>query len=159
MLVLTYGNDITNHSVFTSIDSAIPTKPNLEDFWNIESIGITDNVQNSNEEIAMKKFKETIKFEDGRYQVTWPWRDEEFELPENRQLALGRLKSTVSRMSSKPELMKRYNEVIEDQLNKGVIEKVNHKVQDVRKDHLDSFLPGSQVDVRKSFNELTRVDI
>ncbi|XP_053395800.1 uncharacterized protein LOC128555967 [Mercenaria mercenaria] len=130
MLVLTYGNDVTNHSVFTSIDSAITTKPNLEDFWNIESIGITDNVQNSNDEIAMKKFKETIKFEDGRYHVTWPWRDEEFELPENRQLALGRLKSNVSRMSSKPELMKRYNEVIEDQLNKGVIEKVSYKVQD-----------------------------
>ena len=37
---------------------------------------------------------------------------------------MGRLKSTVTKLQNKPDVMKRYNAVIQDQLNKGVIEKV-----------------------------------
>ena len=99
MFVLTYGNDVTKQSAFSSLDPAIPSKPDLEDFWNVESIGILDNVKMSDDEIASQNFKDTVKFDDGRYQVTWPWREEEFQLPENRQLAVGRLQSTVTRMS------------------------------------------------------------
>ena len=43
LLVLTYGNEIErNTNVFTAVDKALPTKPNLEDFWRLESIGILD---------------------------------------------------------------------------------------------------------------------
>ncbi|XP_052784398.1 uncharacterized protein LOC128220159 [Mya arenaria] len=130
MFVLTHGTDITKQSTFSSLDASIPTKPDLEDFWNIESIGIIDNVDKSDDDIVMRKFQDTVRFDDGRYQVTWPWREEDFELPSNRQLALGRLRSTVARMCKIPELFKKYNTVIEDQLEKGVIEKVNFGDQD-----------------------------
>ncbi|XP_052764085.1 uncharacterized protein LOC128206006 [Mya arenaria] len=130
MFVLTHGTDITKQITFSSLDASIPTKPDLEDFWNIESIGIIDNVDKSDDDIAMRKFQDTVRFDDGRYQVTWPWREEDFELPSNRQLALGRLRSTVARMCKRPELFKKYNTVIEDQLEKGVIEKVNFGDQD-----------------------------
>ena len=50
--------------------------------------------------MVKKHFKETLKFEDGRYQVKWPWKDDNPDLPVNRELALGRLKSNVLRMKN-----------------------------------------------------------
>jgi len=123
LLILTYGNNITNSNVFTSVDSRVPTKPDLEDFWNVETIGIKDHEQNDNER-AKTLFQESLRFEEGRYQVKWPWKDENPELPVNRDLAMGRLRSTVSRIQNSPNLMAQYNSVIRDQLDKGIIEKV-----------------------------------
>ena len=80
---------ILEHRFFTSIDDAVPNKPELEDFWNIESIGVTDKPNVKNDKVAMETFKNTLKFEDERYQVTWPWKTENPDLPQNRQLANG----------------------------------------------------------------------
>ena len=126
MLTLTYGNNITETEVFTAVDSVIPTKPDLEDFWNIEAIGILDDASTKHDDVVKKHFKETLTFEDSRYQVTWPWRDDTVDLPVNRELALGRLKSVVTRMRDKAEVMGTYDSIIKDQLEKGVIEKVNN---------------------------------
>ena len=57
----------------------------------ILSLGITDKVDNSEYEEAMANFKETVRYEDGRYVVTWPLKEENPQLPENRSLAVGRL--------------------------------------------------------------------
>ena len=128
MLILTYGNDVTETSAFTTMDYVPPQKPDLEDFWKVESIGIIDNSKMSTDEMVSEKFKETIKFEDGRYQVTWPWKEDVPDIPVNRELALGRTKSSVARMKNKPELLKAYDNVIHDQLEKGIIEKANEVV-------------------------------
>ena len=50
------------------------------------------------------------------------------DLPSDRELAYGRLKSCLKKLHSKPELLKKYNAVIQDQIEKGVIEKANHEV-------------------------------
>ena len=102
----------------SSIDSVHPQKPDLEDFWKVESIGILDNSTTLTDKMVNKKFKENLKFQDGRYQVTWPWKEEIPDLPVNRELALGRSKSALARMKNKPELMKAYDNVIHDQLEK-----------------------------------------
>lgn len=92
------------------------SKPDQVDLWQVESIGILDSIERTNDEMTMQKFRDSVKFENGRYQVTWLWREEKFDLPINRQLAMGLLKSTVSRLRGKPELVDNYNNVIEDQL-------------------------------------------
>lgn len=48
------------------------------------------------------------------------------DLPVNRDHAMGRLRSCVSRMVTKPELMKQYSSIIQDPLEKGVIEKMDN---------------------------------
>lgn len=136
MLILTYGNDVTGTSAFSSIDSVHPQKPDLEDFWNVESIGILDNSKTLTDEMVNERFKENLKFEDGRYQVTWPWKEDIPDLPINRELALGRSKSSVARMKNKPELLKAYDTVINDQLEKGIIEKVDETSADGPKHYL-----------------------
>ena len=136
MLILTYGNDLLETGLVTDVDAVLPHKRNIQDFWNVETIGILDTPETSLDELVQKKFEQSLKFENGRYQVTWPWKDVNPDLPTNWELALGRLRSSVSKMRNKPELMKAYDSVIRDQLEKGVIEKVTEKYADGQKHYL-----------------------
>jgi hypothetical protein len=124
MLILTQSSCINKTNVFTTIDSSMPSKTELEDFWNIESIGIVDKHSTSDDDIAMEHFKETLIYNKNRYSVTWPWKSDCPDLPTNRELALGRLRSVVNRMKGKPETLQKYDNVIQEQFNKGIIEKV-----------------------------------
>lgn len=60
-------------------------------------------MNHSDDENAMEKIREALKYENGRYQVTWPWRDDLPDLPENRGLAKGRLKSFVDKLKNNIE--------------------------------------------------------
>ena len=48
------------------------------------------------------------------------------ELPDNYELACGRLQSVLKQLKKSPEILKKYNDVIEDQLSKGIVEKAPH---------------------------------
>ena len=130
MLILSHGNYLTRNDTLSVSNVNLSIEPNLEDFWSMESIGINDNPVNTDDEKAMIKFKESLKRENGRYQVTWPWKDDTSELMENRGLAFGRLKSLVNKIQKQPDLMQRYNDVIQDQLDKGIIERVERATCD-----------------------------
>lgn len=73
------------------------SKPDQEDFLNMESIGVTDNPEAENDKIAMDNFKDTLRFEYNKYQVSWPWKTDNPDLPQNRELAMDRLRSCVSK--------------------------------------------------------------
>ena len=68
MLILTYGTDMVKNNVFTSLDDSIPTKPDLEYFWKLEAIGVSEDNSTSEDDIAMKKNNKTqfkvMKMED-----------------------------------------------------------------------------------------------
>ena len=136
MLILSYGNSLGEKSVFTDVDKVLPTAPNLEDFWNVEAIGILDNPTNTDDEKAMQNFRETLKRDNGRYQVTWPWKRDDLDLPENRGLAVGRLKSLVNRIHKQPELMQIYDAVIQNQLPEGIIERVDKECCEGKKHYI-----------------------
>ncbi|XP_052778713.1 uncharacterized protein LOC128216176 [Mya arenaria] len=130
MLILTHGQNISKTEVFTNLDDSIPCQPNLEDFWQLESIGIKDLSFNTEDDTVMNHFKDNLIFQDNRYSVKWPWKDENPDIPDNRPLAVGRLKSLVSKFQSKPDILNKYNDVIVDQLDKNIIEKVERKFRD-----------------------------
>ena len=124
MLILTQGKRIESKTTFlTCLDQSLPTEPNVEDFWKLEAIGINDSPIESDDDVAQKKFSETLKYEQRRYTVSWPWKEDQPDLPENRNLALGRLKSLFIRMKNNPELTQKYDDIITDQLNTGNIKK------------------------------------
>ena len=75
----------------------------------------------------MQIFNKAITKEDRRYQNSWPWRAQNHNLPENDELSLGRLTTQMKRFEKDRDLLQRYNEIIKDQLSKGVIEKVDEK--------------------------------
>ena len=93
-------------------------------FWNVEGIGITDRSTSSDDDRALQQFNDTLKYGDGRCQVTWPSKEKNPELPINRELAVGRLRSVVSKLKNKPELLQMYHSDLENQLKMGIIDKL-----------------------------------
>ena len=67
--------------------------PNIDDFWKLETIGITQQEEKEHDEAVMDHFKKSLKKEDGRYYVARPWKDENCKLPKNYELSVERLKS------------------------------------------------------------------
>lgn len=137
MLIMTYGVKVGKEtSMLTAVDQSFPLKPNLEDFWRLESIGINESPVVSDDSIALDKFNETLRYESGRYTVTWPWKNGKPDLPENRALAVGRLKSLLRRMKDNPDLIQKYDDIIRDQLKQGIIEKVRNETKDTTKHYI-----------------------
>ena len=96
----------------------------LEEFWKLETLGIREPVQENEDDKALQKFNETIHFEDGRYQETLPWKEESPSLPSNYDLARGRLRSQVNGLSRNDKHLQKYDAVIQDQAQKGIVEVV-----------------------------------
>ena len=125
MIVLTYGTEIESDSkIFADPDILLPTKANLEDFWKLETIGIHDSPVDPLDNKVHQTFNEALQYRDGRYYTSWPWKYDFPPLPENRELAFGRLKSLITKMRNNHELAEQYDKVIQDQLKLGVIERV-----------------------------------
>ena len=108
--------------IYKNVDEVIDKKLRLEDFWQLETIGIRDCPVENYDEGALIKFNDTVRFIDGRYFVSWPWRNDEPQLPENYHLAYGRLKSLLKKWRDDPCFMKKYDEIMKDQLKKGIME-------------------------------------
>ena len=106
-------------------------KPNVEDLWNLKNIRIKPKEKGERDDFVMDWFKGTVSRKDKRYFVSWPWREEnESYLPENFELSLGRLKSLIKRLEKYPDLLEKYNNIIQEQIAKGIIERVESSKED-----------------------------
>ena len=64
MLILTYGTDVNRETILiTHTYSSLPLKPNLEDFWRLESIGIQESPTENDDNVALNRFNETMKMD------------------------------------------------------------------------------------------------
>ena len=61
--------------------------PCLSDLWNLETIGICDPIHVKDDDRALDKFNNTICYQEGQYFITWPWKSDDVELPENFDIA------------------------------------------------------------------------
>ena len=131
MLIFCCPNQTTLEPILLSENSLVLSDQNIDDFWRLENVGIKDPLIDSDNNKALQH-SSTLK--DNRYHVTWPWRDDVTnELPENFELAMGRLRSLLKRMKQTSEYLTKYNETIQDQLEKGIIEKVDTNLQNSEK--------------------------
>ena len=90
----------------------------LKRFWDLETLGI----KAEEEESLYDKFVQTITFKEDRYEVQLPWRECHPPLPSNYQLSMKRLTVLLHKLRRDPTLMREYDAVIRDQLDKGIIE-------------------------------------
>ena len=51
------------------VSSAIRNKPQLEDLWALEVIGIKDPILKESDDEALQKFCNSIEFKEGRYHI------------------------------------------------------------------------------------------
>jgi len=85
-----------------TINTSGVNNPRLEDLWCLEAVGINDPLMMNDDDEALEKFNKSIKFDRGRYQVTWPWK---CCLSDNYSLALSRIKILMNRLQSDKELL------------------------------------------------------
>ena len=90
----------------------------------------------SDKDKTLKIFNKTLRFKDERYRVTWPWKEDKSYLPENRRLAFDRFKSLVKKMKSNPQLVDKYDAIIQNQLQLGIIERVTSNEKDTTKHYI-----------------------
>ena len=114
----------------------------IEDLWKLDSIGIKEPII-PDDDVAMEPFENSIQYSDGRYHVSWPWKTNNVELPDNYQLSCGRLQSVLKWLKKSPEILKKYNDVIEDQLSKGIVEKA--PTLDDNSCHMVHYIPHHEV--------------
>ena len=86
----------------------------VADLWGLDAIGISDDPFVSDDTMALDHFNRMEQFVNGRYQVSWPWKDPLPGLHDNYGLALGRLRSLAKRFASDPPLSQGYAKVIKD---------------------------------------------
>ena len=59
----------------------------LQKFWDLESIGIRpaeSSISTTHaKDVILKKFKETLTYHDGRYEVSLPWKEDHLALKDN----------------------------------------------------------------------------
>ena len=80
-----YGQDCTvSMSVQVCADQQLDDT--LQKLWNLEFIGITPV-----EKSVLRKYKETLAYKNGRYEVSLPWKDEQVVLKDNYKQARSRM--------------------------------------------------------------------
>jgi hypothetical protein len=103
----------------------------LENFWRLENLGITDDPGLVDDEVALETFNQTVGMRDGRYEVQWPFKTQNPDLPDTYGLALQRLRSVYRGLEKDPELLRTYDKTLKDQLAINVIEPAPEQPQGV----------------------------
>ena len=115
-------NIVTSHTL--KIDAQVELTDRLDatlkKFWELESLGI-----NSDESSVLENFDDEVSFQNGRYQVSLPWKQPHPILPDNYHLSKKRLHGLLRRLRQHPSVLKEYDATIRDQLNKGIVERVS----------------------------------
>ena len=88
----------------------------LRSFWELESLGI----QSPNTDPVSDQFASTVQMKSGRYEVSLPWREYHDPLPDNYDLSRKRLYGLLRRLKQNPTILREYNAIIHDQLDKGI---------------------------------------
>lgn len=92
----------------------------LKTFWDLESLGIQEG-----EADVYQQFQKQISFKNGRYEVSLPWKEAHPALPTHYDLSLKRLTGLLRRLRQSPDVLQRYDAVIKEQLEKGIVEVVD----------------------------------
>ncbi|XP_050397872.1 uncharacterized protein LOC130014246 [Patella vulgata] len=89
-------------------------KSELNKFWELESLGIRND-----ESSVLSDFNDNITFEGKRYEVKLPFKENHLKISDNYSTCVKRLSSLLYRLNSKPDVLKEYDRIINEQLSEG----------------------------------------
>ena len=106
------------------IDStALSKKQKLEEdvhkLWDLETLGIKRGDE------VYEDLLDRVEFSGERYSVSLPWKLGHKPLPSNYANSLCRLKSQIGKLKKNPAILEACNNIIKEQEEAGIIEKVN----------------------------------
>ena len=97
----------------------------LSHFWQLETIGVNDDPYVNDNDEVMRMFQSTIVNVNGRYTVRWPFKNHLPHLPTNYGIAYNRFLNVFHKLQSNPTLLEKYNSIFEEQLQLGIIKKLD----------------------------------
>ena len=92
----------------------------LRSFWELESLGIEEVANDP----VYDRFASTLQVKNERYEVSLPWREYHDDLPDNYSLSRRRLHGLLKRLQQNPEVLREYDSIICEQLERGIVEEV-----------------------------------
>ena len=96
----------------------------FEQMCGLEVLGLSDT---NSESIFLQDFSENLhQTNEEYYETRMPWKKDAVKLPNNRDLAIKRLKSTTTRLK-KLKILEQYNDIMKEQINEGILEMVPEK--------------------------------
>ena len=98
-------------------------KPNTEDLWNLDTIGIKEPKKLEDDDSIGQAIKDCQKEGEVWGNLAMNRRRQD----DNCDLSVERLKSSLKRIEGNPELLEWYDNDIKEQLSKGIIDKVDEK--------------------------------
>ena len=81
----------------------------IDKLWDLDTIGVKEN-----ETSVYDRFISDIKFENSRYSVSLPFKENRLILPDNYQLSLNRLKKLKERLDKTPHLLNEYDQIFDE---------------------------------------------
>ncbi|PFX29435.1 Exonuclease [Stylophora pistillata] len=90
----------------------------LKRFWDVESLRIVDTDRQG----ELVKRKGEITFNSSYYEVHLPWKGDCFQQSNNYAMCARRLRSLHSKLKSEPNLLNEYDNIIQEQRKKGIVE-------------------------------------
>lgn len=100
----------------------------LQKFWDLEFIGVRpaeSSVSTTHvEDVVLRKFKETLTYSDGRYEVSLPWKEDHGTLKDNYRQAESRLYNLEKKLLQEPMKAMSYREAINKYVENGAAEEV-----------------------------------
>ena len=97
-------------------------KLSLRRFWETEAIGIHENSEEKPLSVEHEKFQINIERDGERYAVNLPWKSDADSLTDHYDLSKTRLHYLQQSLKKNMDLMEKYNAIIEEQLESGIIE-------------------------------------
>ncbi|KAL1421198.1 hypothetical protein MTO96_004209 [Rhipicephalus appendiculatus] len=122
-----YSNTSATVAVFRAVvaENKCALTTQLKSFWELESIGIVDQVPHNQEhEEVHKAFESSIKFTNGRYEVALPWKPMDFRLADNEGVAKKRLASLTQKLLKDEAMLTKYDEAIRQHFEQGFAERL-----------------------------------
>ena len=96
-----------------------------EQLCSLDVLGLQDK-PDGDQQSVYEDFKEQLRRSDeGWYETGLLWKHGHDLLPNNEQGSLRRLESLLKKLQKEPNLLAQYDEVIQDQLAKGIVERVS----------------------------------
>ena len=137
------GSTVTNVIISGGSNSSCdhsqdPLVDSLRQFWETESIGTKEESESTG---SVDCFEENVCFNGQRYEVQLPWKENHPTMSSDYELCVQRLRRLQLRLLREPELIKEYNQIIEEQLNKGIVEKIPEEEPNEKEGKNVNYLP------------------
>ena len=117
-------SDTSSTSLHTNVVDT--TNYDLQRFWMIESTGTSSVSESPDSTPLIQSYIDShiSRLPDGTYIAKFPWKPDHPALPTNFTLCEQRTRSLINKLSQSPELLTTYDNILNEQVTRGFIERV-----------------------------------